>query len=57
MDNELLQKLIDLIIETKHECEMDGEDNNPLIWASNEGVAMMCAKLQQNVRLMAKGVR
>ena len=57
MDNELLQKLIDLIIDTKHECEMEDDGTNPLIWASNEGVAMMCARLQQNVRLMAKGGR
>lgn len=53
MDQELFDKLIDLIIQTKHECTMDGEDKNPLIWGSNEGVAMMCVKLQKNLWVFA----
>ena len=53
MKQELYDKLIDLIIQTKHECTVENEDDNNLIWASNKGVEMMSAKLQRNLWLFA----
>ena len=53
MDQELFDKLIDLIIQTKHECTMEGEDKNPLIYGSNEGVEMMSRMLQRNLWRLA----
>ena len=49
MEQELYDKLIDLIIQTKHECTMDNEDDNNLIWANNKGVELMCSRLQRNL--------